>query len=57
MPVVGSMQVQSKDGYTYVYILAERRWYKFCLAERLPDDVRSVVDESKAVADHLSDKK
>ena len=48
-------QFHSADGCVYVYNITEKRWYKFCPACALPQDVKNQIAELKEKADALKD--
>jgi len=48
-----SIQIKSKDGCTYIFVLPEKHWFKFCPVTELPPDVKDVVGEMENEACRL----
>jgi hypothetical protein len=50
-----AIQFHSQDGCTYVFDIAKHTWYKFCLTDTLPLDVRRQIQDLREKADALSE--
>jgi hypothetical protein len=50
-----SAQFYSADNFVYAYDKDNKKWFKYCWVDELPNDVKNQVRELKEKADVLKD--